>query len=155
MLPQAHPTTLEPMNANPAAGPVTTAELESRLAALAAGVTDPIAGLFGPDSALWQINRHAATFLGGGRAALLQVAHPAVAQGISHHSITRDDPYGRFKRTFRQVFPMVWGSLDEALGAARAVHRVHHRIRGRYVEDVGRHRLGDVYDLFQKCGGAQ
>jgi len=135
------------MYAGPGAtGLVTTEELEVRLAELAAGVDDPVAGLFGPDSTLWQINRHASTFLGGGRAALLQVAHPAVAQAISHHSITRNDPYGRFQRTFRQVFPMVWGSLDEAFAAARTVHRVHQRIRGRYVEDVGRHRRGDVYD---------
>jgi uncharacterized protein (DUF2236 family) len=69
-----------------------------------------------------------------------------VAQAISHHSRTRDDPYGRFQRTFRQVFPMVWGSLDEALAAARAVHRMHLTIHGRFDEDVGRHRRGDPYD---------
>ena len=125
---------------------VTAADLEARLADLAANAIDPVAGLFGPDSALWSINRHACTFLGGGRAALLQIAHPQVAQAISHHSRTRDDPYGRFQRTFRQVFPMVWGSLDQALAAARAVHRVHQRIHGRFDEDVGRHRSGDPYD---------
>jgi uncharacterized protein (DUF2236 family) len=69
-----------------------------------------------------------------------------VAQAISHHSRTRDDPYGRFQRTFRQVFPMVWGSRDEALAAARAVHRMHLTIHGRFDEDVGPHRRGDAYD---------
>jgi uncharacterized protein (DUF2236 family) len=125
---------------------VSTAELEARLGALAADTPDPLAGLFGPESAMWSVNRDASIFLGGGRAALLQVAHPQVAQAIAHHSRTRDDPYGRFQRTFRQVFPMVWGSLDEALAAARAVHRVHLSIRGRFAEDVGRHRRGDAYD---------
>ena len=125
---------------------VTAADLEARLACLAAETPDPVAGLFGPESVLWSVNRHACTFLGGGRAALLQIAHPQVAQAISHHSKTRDDPYGRFQRTFRQVFPMVWGSLDQALAAARAVHRVHQRIHGRFQEDVGRHRRGDPYD---------
>ena len=125
---------------------VSAADLETRLARLAAETPDPVAGLFGPESALWSVNRHACTFLGGGRAALLQIAHPQVAQAISHHSRTRDDPYGRFQRTFRQVFPMVWGSLDEALAAARAVHRMHRTIHGRFDEDVGRHRRGDAYD---------
>jgi uncharacterized protein (DUF2236 family) len=127
-------------------GTVTAQQLEGRLAELAAEAADPVAGLFGPGSAMWQVNRHASLFLGGGRAALLQVAHPQVAQAIAHHSKTRTDPYGRFQRTFRQVFPMVWGSLDQALAAARAVHRVHQRISGRFEEDVGRYRRGDRYD---------
>lgn len=124
---------------------VTAEELEERLADVAA-TTDPVAGLFGPGSALWQVNRHAAMFLGGGRAALLQVAHPQVAQAIARHSKTRTDPYGRFQRTFRQVFPMVWGSRHDALDAARAVHRVHQRIQGSFEEDVGTYRRGDRYD---------
>jgi uncharacterized protein (DUF2236 family) len=41
---------------------------------------------------------------------------------------------------------MVWGSLDEALAAARAVHRMHLTIHGGFDEDVGRHRRGDPYD---------
>src|SRR5262245_37514342 len=125
---------------------VTSADLEASLARLAAETPDPLAGLFGPQSALWSVNRHACMFLGGGRAALLQIALPQVAQAISHHSRTRDDPYGRFQRTFRQVFPMVWGSLDEALAAARAVHRMHLTIHGAFDEEVGRHRRGDAYD---------
>ena len=125
---------------------ITQDQLERRLGRLSAGVADPVAGLFGPGSALWQVNRHAALFLGGGRAALLQVAHPQVAQAIQHHSKTRTDPYGRFQRTFRQVFPMVWGSLDEAFAAARAVHRVHGTIEGRFEADVGRWARGERYD---------
>jgi uncharacterized protein (DUF2236 family) len=133
------------LNAGPGTR-VSAEQLEARLAEIAASVADPVAGLFGPASALWEVNRHAYLFLGGGRAALLQVAHPQVAQAIGHHSKTRNDPYGRFQRTFRQVFPMVWGSLDEALGAARAVHAVHRRIQGRFEEDVGPYRRGDRYD---------
>jgi uncharacterized protein (DUF2236 family) len=125
---------------------VTTAQHEARLARIAAGVSDPVAGVFGPGSAVWEVNRHAGVFLGSGRAALLQVAHPQVAQAIAHHSAARNDPYGRFQRTFRQVFPMVWGSLEQATAAARAVHRAHCSISGRFEEDVGRHARGDRYD---------
>lgn len=121
-------------------------EIEACLDGLRRSCRDPRAGLFGPASRIWAINREAAAFLGGGRAALLQVAHPQVAQAIAHHSRTRNDPYGRFQRTFRQVFPMVWGSLDEALAAARRVWTVHQSIHGTFDEDVGLYRRGDPYD---------
>ena len=51
------------------------------LAALPAG--DAGAGLFGPHSALWRVNREAALFLGSGRALLLQLAHPWVGTAIA------------------------------------------------------------------------
>lgn len=59
-------------------------------------VGDPRAGLFGPDSKLWEVNKHSISFLGAGRAALLQLAHPWVAWAIDQHSNTRSDPFGRF-----------------------------------------------------------
>lgn len=105
-------------------------ELETRLAELRAGVRDPRAGLFGPGSKLWEVNRSSAVFLGAGRAALLQLAHPWVATAIDEHSETRSDPIGRFQRTFARVFAMVYGDLDSALAAARAVHAVHERVGG-------------------------
>ena len=53
-------------------------------------------GVFGPDSLTWRIDREALTFLGAGRALLLQLAHPWVAAAIAEHSKTIDDPIGRF-----------------------------------------------------------
>src|SRR5262245_31878617 len=78
-------------------------ECASRLARLRAEVRDPRAGLFGPGSKVWEVNKEAISFLGGGRAALLQLAHPWVAWAIEHHSSTREDPVGRFQRTFLHV----------------------------------------------------
>jgi uncharacterized protein (DUF2236 family) len=49
---------------------------EALLAEISARVSNPIAGIFGPASASWRINRESALFLGAGRAALLQLAHP-------------------------------------------------------------------------------
>jgi uncharacterized protein (DUF2236 family) len=83
------------------------------------------------------VNRHSIVFLGAGRAALLQLAHPAVAYAIERHSRTRDDPFGRFQRTFARVFAMVFGDLDSALGAARAVHAVHSAIEGEIPAEAG------------------
>ena len=88
-------------------------------------------GLFGPDSSFWRVNRHVLIFLGAGRAALLQLAHPWVAQAIADHSSTRADPIGRFQRTFARVFDMVYGDLEAALSAAREVHALHDSIVGR------------------------
>ncbi|HEY4243071.1 MAG TPA: oxygenase MpaB family protein [Kofleriaceae bacterium] len=106
------------------------AELEASLARLRAEISDPRAGILGPDSAAWRIGGDLALFLGGGRAAMLQLAHPAVAQAIEDHSATRADAAGRFQRTFTAVFAMIFGTLDAAFTAARRVHAVHSRIRG-------------------------
>ena len=84
-------------------------------------------------------------FLGGGRAALLQLAHPKVAYAVDQHSATRSDVVGRFQRTFRNVFAMVFGELDAALFAARRVHQIHTRIQGTIPIDVGRWRAGTPY----------
>jgi uncharacterized protein (DUF2236 family) len=43
-------------------------------------------GLFGPRSLAWRINRETILLLGGGRALLMQVAHPLVAAGVADHS---------------------------------------------------------------------
>jgi len=107
---------------------------EDRLAQLRAEIDDPRGGIFGPGSLVWEVNREAIVFLGAGRAALLQLAHPDVAWAIEQHSRTGEDPLGRFRRTFLHVFRMVYGDLDEALRSARAVDALHGRIRGVYGE---------------------
>src|SRR5258706_10449611 len=88
---------------------VTRADLESHIEHLRAEVKDPKAGIYGPGSISWTIGKEAILFLGGGRAALLQLAHPAVAHAVDQHSATRNDPLGPFQRTFDNVFAMVSG----------------------------------------------
>ena len=94
-------------------------DLESSLDTVCKAAAGPVAGVFGPGSLTWRIDREAAIFLGAGRALLLQLAHPWVAAGIAEHSRTLADPIGRFHRTFNTVFTMVFGTLDSALAAAR------------------------------------
>ena len=120
-------------------------ELERQLERLRHEVSDTRAGLFGPDSKLWEVNRESILFLGSGRAALLQLAHPYVAAAIHDHSSTDTDPLGRFHRTFANVFDMVFGDLDTALQAARKVHRVHEHIVGRLEEEGGAWPAGSAY----------
>jgi uncharacterized protein (DUF2236 family) len=124
---------------------VTRRDLEESLDRVRAAVRDPRGGIHGPASAAWQVQRDAITFLGGGRAALLQLAHPFVAYAIDDHSATRQDVVGRFQRTFDNVFAMAFGDLDEALQAARRVHAIHSRIRGTIPIDVGSFAAGTPY----------
>src|ERR1044071_7954488 len=124
---------------------VTRADLEASLAALRGQISDPRGGIFGPRSIAWQIGGDLAVFLGGGRAALLQLAHPHIAYAIAQHSHTRADVAGRFQRTFRHVFAMVFGELDEALRAARHVHAIHARISGALPEAIGAWPAGSAY----------
>jgi uncharacterized protein (DUF2236 family) len=126
-------------------GEVDAAALEARLTELAPVIGDARAGLFGPGSKLWEVNRHSVIFLGGGRAALLQLAHPHVAQAIADHSRSLRDPLGRFQRTFANVFDMVYGPADRAFAAARRVHRVHTGIRGTLCEGSGARPAGETY----------
>src|SRR5262245_2277278 len=124
---------------------VTRADLERHIERLRAEVTDPKAGIYGPDSMAWTIDKEAALFRAGGKAALLQLAHPAVAHAVDQHSATRNDPLGRFQRTFDNVFAMVFGDLDSAIRHARRVHAIHSRIVGEIREEVGAYQCGDRY----------
>jgi uncharacterized protein (DUF2236 family) len=121
-------------------------DLERSLATLRSEIADPRAGLFGPGTMVWEVARESAVFLGAGRAALLQLAHPYVGTAVPEHSVTRADPVARFQGTFRMVFRMVFGDLEEAELAARRVFAIHTRVRGTIPEDAGPFRKGDPYD---------
>src|SRR3712207_6130795 len=102
---------------------IEAADLERQLADVRASAAGEAEGVFGPASLLWRVDRESALFLGAGRALLLQLAHPWVAAGIAQHSTTLADPIGRFHRTFEIMFTLVFGSLDQAVEAARRLHR--------------------------------
>lgn len=124
---------------------VSRSDLEATLDGLADEVTDPLAGIHGPDSLGWRYGREAVNFLGAGRAALMQLAHPPVARAIESHSRVLVDVRGRFQRTFDNVFRMTFGDLDSAVRSARRVHNVHVRIAGEHRESAGRYAAGSRY----------
>ncbi len=125
---------------------VSRPELESLLASVAAQTADPRAGIFGPASMSWKVNREAAVFLGAGRAALLQLAHPWVATALEQHSSLLNDPIARFHNTFRIVFTVVFGTLEQALAAARHLHTLHTGIRGEIPTRVAGWPEGTHYE---------
>jgi len=132
-------TTLNP------SGIVGEADLERELALIRAGVDESPAGVFGPGSMMWRIDREAAIFLGAGRALLLQLAHPWIAAAIAEHSQTLADPIGRFHRTFNVMFTMVFGTTEQALAAARRLHQRHAGISGRLTVALGPFAAGSRY----------
>src|SRR5262245_25714262 len=91
-----------------ASGEITEADLERELTMIRSRASNHAAGIFGPASVIWRINRETVIFLAAGRAVLLQLAHPWVAAAIAQHSRTLADPVGRFHRTFNLVFTMVF-----------------------------------------------
>ncbi len=124
---------------------VTDEALERQIAFFRQSVRDPNEGVFGPGSITWKIDKEAILFLGAARAALLQTAHPWVAEAISRQSRTKTDPIGRFHRTFTIMFGMNFGSLDHAVHQAQRLHAIHSHIRGPMSEDVGPFKKGSQY----------
>jgi uncharacterized protein (DUF2236 family) len=125
--------------------PVSREQSEALLGAMEYGCPDRREGIFGPESVSWQVHREAALFLAAGRALLLQLAHPWVASAINEHSHVMDKPIVRFHNTFRVVYAMVFGSLDQALGASRHLYVLHARIEGEMPEDVAGYLRGSHY----------
>ncbi len=87
-------------------------------------------GLFADDSITRRVSRENVLMLGGGRALLMQLAHPHVAAGVDQHSDVRLHPVRRLRRTVRMTMAIVFGDRETALRAARAVNKVHGRVRG-------------------------
>ena len=125
---------------------VSAAELERLLAEVQHSAAGTSEGIFGPDSVSWKINRESALFLAAGRATLLQLAHPWVAAAIAEHSRSLVDPIGRLHQTFRVMFTMVFGSTEQAVNAARHLHRRHDGICGKMTETVGPFAEGSAYE---------
>ncbi len=125
--------------------PVARGDIEQLWSATEQQTTDPRAGIFGPDSVSWRVNRESALFLGAGRASLLQLAHPWVATALEQHSNLRSDPLARFHNTFRVVFTMIFGTLEQALSASRKLYDLHTHITGELPASVGRYPQGSHY----------
>jgi uncharacterized protein (DUF2236 family) len=89
-----------------------------------------MAGLFPSDSVIRRVSAEPALLLGAGRALLLQLAHPVVAQGVADHSDFRSYPFKRLQGTLEAMYAIVFGSEELALGVARRVRRIHGRVTG-------------------------
>lgn len=101
------------------------------------------AGLFGPGSVAWRVDREVIVLAGGSCALLLQAAHPAVAAAVEEHSSYRTDPFGRLSRTLSTSFAVVFGTSAAAQRAIGRVNRLHRSVRGRIPESGRRYTALD------------
>jgi uncharacterized protein (DUF2236 family) len=91
--------------------------------------------MFGPGSMTWRVNGEAVLLLGGGRALILQVAHPKVAAGVGEFSSYRKDPWRRLYRTLDTTLTIVFGGPDQSRAASERLWKVHQRVTG--IDDRG------------------
>lgn len=130
-----------------AIAPVALPEDDDALLALA-GIADapPAAeGLFRGDSWLRRVSGEPVLLFGGGRALLLEVAHPLVAAGVARFSNFRSDPFGRLRHTLDAMTAIAFKDRDTALAAARGVERAHLRVRGELAHGTQRFPAGTPY----------
>src|SRR5690349_13356441 len=88
----------------------------------------------GPGSVSWTINREIVVVAGWGRAVLLQLAHPAVAAGVHHHSAFRGSvraTVSRMHSTVGAMLSITFGREERMIAAAARIDAIHDRVHGR------------------------
>ncbi len=112
------------------------------------GLVDPPPaeqGLFRAGCWLRRVSAEPVLLAGGGRALLLEVAHPLVAAGVAEHTNFRSDPFGRLQRTLEAMNAIVFRDRAAAIAAARRVESTHQRVCGRLPCDAGPFPAGTRY----------
>lgn len=88
------------------------------------------AGLFGPDSVSWQVNREVTVLFGGARALLMQAAHPLVLAGARQTGFYERNPWKRLERTLQLTYTITFGTRAEAMASIERINRVHVDVHG-------------------------
>src|SRR5262249_48568907 len=100
---------------------------------------------FSRDAMIWQVDREMVLLLAGGRALLMQLAHPKVAAGVAGHSHFKADPLGRLYRTMGAMWSIVFDDAPKARASLEQVKNVHRRIHG-IISPAESVPLGTPYD---------
>jgi uncharacterized protein (DUF2236 family) len=66
----------------------------------------------------------------GGRALLMQIAHPKVAAGVAQHSHFKDDPMSRLRRTMDTMWSITFEETAAARASLERITAVHSKVRG-------------------------
>jgi uncharacterized protein (DUF2236 family) len=88
------------------------------------------ADMFAAHSVIRRVNAEPALFLGAGRALLLQLAHPAVAQGVQDHSEFKKNPFKRLQGTLEATYAAVFGPAELAHAVGRRIQWIHDFVTG-------------------------
>lgn len=125
------------------------AALDHHRAAIRARLLSAGAVRSGPGSVSWTVNREVLVVAGWGRAILLQLAHPLIAEGVANHSTFRVSlraSAGRLWSTIRAMLSLTFGSDDEAITIAAGINAIHDRVSGRLAAPAGALEAGARYD---------
>lgn len=101
--------------------------------------------MFEEGAVIRRVTAEAFPLLGGGRALLLQLAHPLIAAGVAEHGSFQEDPLGRLLGTLRFVHTIVFGNRRQAERAAAWLARIHSSVQGRTTEATDRFPAGTHY----------
>jgi uncharacterized protein (DUF2236 family) len=88
------------------------------------------AGLFGPDSVSWQVNRETTVLFGGVRALLMDAAHPLVLAGARQTGFYERNPWKRIERTLDLTYSITFGTRERAEESVRQINRIHQDVHG-------------------------
>ena len=99
-------------------------------------------------SVVQRVNAERVVLLGWGRAILLQLAHPLVAEGVAEHSTFRAGAgarLARLRRTLDAMLTLTFGTREQAEVVARRIDSIHGRVRGTLAEATGDLPAGTPY----------
>jgi uncharacterized protein (DUF2236 family) len=89
------------------------------------------AGLFGPQSMVWEVHADfTAMMVGGVSALLLQMLHPLALAGVWDHSTFRQDMIGRLRRTSLFIAGTTYGGQHDAEQLIDKVRTIHLQVVG-------------------------
>lgn len=87
--------------------------------------------LAAPDSVSWIVFKNPVTlFVGGVAAVVLELAEPRVRGGVWEHSLFREQPMERLRRTALAAVMTVYGPRSSAEAMVARVTRLHQRVQG-------------------------
>jgi uncharacterized protein (DUF2236 family) len=92
-------------------------------------------------SVAWKVLAEPVAFLGGGRAVLLQVAHPKVGAGVEQHSTYASDPWARLFRTVDVMAKLTFASPQVSRRQAQLLDAMHQKVVGTTEDGEPYHAL--------------
>jgi uncharacterized protein (DUF2236 family) len=100
----------------------------------------------GAESVAWRLHSEVVLLAGWGRAILLQLAHPLIAEGVAAHSGFRSGRrLPRLARTLRAMLTLTFGAPDEVARVARTINGIHDRVHGTLPTAAGTFAAGRRY----------
>lgn len=102
-------------------------------------------GYFTDESMIRVVNRERVVAMSGGRALLMQAAHPLAVIGLVGHTDSLGDPFPRLLRTAEVMNEISFGTRARADHLTKMARAMHKRVNGRLPNDVGPYKRGTSY----------